>query len=64
MRRNANGPVAAKGDLPSKPCRACGRPFSWRKKWARDWERVVFCSDRCRATGKGAVSRTERDQGR
>ena len=38
----------AKGDLPSKTCPACGRPFTWRKKWARDWENVVYCSDRCR----------------
>ena len=26
----------AKRDLPSKDCAACGRPFAWRKKWARD----------------------------
>ncbi|WP_456306112.1 DUF2256 domain-containing protein [Komagataeibacter oboediens] len=25
-----------KADLPSKPYAACGRPFAWRKKWARD----------------------------
>jgi hypothetical protein len=50
-RRNANGPVAAKGDLPERTCAACGRPFSWRRKWARDWESVRFCSDRCRGTG-------------
>ncbi|WP_439646905.1 DUF2256 domain-containing protein [Novosphingobium lentum] len=24
------------GRLPSKECLACGRPFAWRKKWARD----------------------------
>lgn len=40
-----------KADLPTKPCRVCGRPFAWRRKWARDWERVLYCSDRCRATG-------------
>jgi hypothetical protein len=34
--------------LPSKPCARCGRTFTWRKKWARDWEQVRFCSDRCR----------------
>lgn len=39
-----------KADLPTKLCRACGRPFAWRRKWARDWERVLYCSDRCRAT--------------
>ena len=33
---------------PSKICATCGRSFAWRKKWARDWERVRYCSDRCR----------------
>ena len=40
-----------KGDLPSKVCASCGLPFAWRKKWARDWEQVRYCSDRCRAAG-------------
>lgn len=38
----------AKSDLPSKPCARCGRPFTWRKKWARDWDQVKYCSDACR----------------
>jgi hypothetical protein len=38
-----------KADLPTKTCVVCGRPFSWRKKWARDWENVKYCSERCRA---------------
>ncbi|MHB8950736.1 MAG: DUF2256 domain-containing protein [Rhodoferax sp.] len=37
-----------KSDLPSKTCPACGLPFAWRKKWARDWEQVIYCSERCR----------------
>ncbi|MDX2003689.1 MAG: DUF2256 domain-containing protein [Meiothermus sp.] len=37
-----------KEGLPVKVCAACGRPFQWRKKWARDWESVRFCSERCR----------------
>jgi hypothetical protein len=41
-----------KDALPSKPCAACGKPFSWRKKWARDWDLVKTCSDRCRALMK------------
>lgn len=39
---------AAKRDLPTKVCPACQRPFTWRKKWARDWDNVVYCSDACR----------------
>ncbi len=32
---------AAKGViLPAKDCAACGLPFTWRKKWARDWDNV------------------------
>ena len=43
-----------KGDLPSKPCAACGRPFTWRKKWAKVWDEVLYCSDRCRGDAKRA----------
>ena len=38
-----------KSTLPQKPCAACGRPMTWRKKWERNWEQVKYCSDRCRA---------------
>ena len=31
-----------------KTCATCGRPFTWRKKWAADWDTVRFCSTRCR----------------
>ncbi|WP_209008664.1 DUF2256 domain-containing protein [Roseibium polysiphoniae] len=37
-----------KADLPQKICRTCGRPFSWRRKWNRDWDTVLYCSQRCR----------------
>jgi Uncharacterized protein conserved in bacteria len=37
-----------KSDLPQKTCACCGKPFAWRRKWARDWDRVRYCSDRCR----------------
>ncbi len=37
-----------KAALPSKPCVACGRPMSWRRRWARTWDDVKFCSDACR----------------
>ncbi|MEI8261919.1 MAG: DUF2256 domain-containing protein, partial [Actinomycetes bacterium] len=26
----------------------CGLPFEWRKAWARDWENVKYCSERCK----------------
>lgn len=32
----------------SKPCASCGREFECRKKWARNWDSIKFCSDECR----------------
>ncbi|MEP6597757.1 MAG: DUF2256 domain-containing protein [Ginsengibacter sp.] len=37
-----------KQNLLSKICVVCKRPFSWRKKWAKDWDEVRYCSDKCR----------------
>ena len=37
----------------SKPCQACGRTIEWRRKWARDWDEVRFCSDACRRRKPG-----------
>lgn len=37
-----------KQSLPSKPCAVCGRPMTWRKKWAKNWDEVNYCSDACR----------------
>lgn len=44
----ARGKRVAKADLPTKTCATCGRPFTWRKKWARVWEEVKYCSERCK----------------
>ncbi|NCA11841.1 DUF2256 domain-containing protein [bacterium] len=41
----------SKATLPQKTCAACGRPFTWRKKWERCWDQVRYCSDRCRTRG-------------
>ncbi|WOD09054.1 DUF2256 domain-containing protein [Marinomonas sp. GJ51-6] len=38
--------------LPEKICPVCQRPFTWRKKWARDWLQVKYCSERCKRQGK------------
>lgn len=40
--------------LPVKVCRVCGLPFTWRKKWQRDWAEVRYCSERCRRQRDGA----------
>ena len=46
-----------KSDLPSKTCQTCGLTFTWRKKWAKNWAEVRYCSERCRRNkrrGQGA----------
>ena len=51
-RKHVNlGRAPHKADLPQKVCAACGLAFAWRRKWARDWDQVRFCSDQCRAAG-------------
>ncbi|UUX48574.1 DUF2256 domain-containing protein [Nisaea acidiphila] len=37
-----------KGELPEKLCPVCKRSFAWRRKWARVWDEVRYCSERCR----------------
>ncbi len=37
-----------KAFLPSKICAVCKRSFVWRKKWAKQWDQVKYCSERCR----------------
>jgi hypothetical protein len=41
-----------KSELPTKLCAHCSLPFTWRKKWERDWDQVKYCSERCRRAGK------------
>ncbi|MBL0718754.1 DUF2256 domain-containing protein [Piscinibacter sp. Jin2] len=43
-----------KAALPSKPCQHCKRPMSWRKAWAKNWDEVKYCSDRCRGEARRA----------
>ncbi|MEC7121092.1 MAG: DUF2256 domain-containing protein [Pseudomonadota bacterium] len=37
-----------KPNLPEKICLHCQRRLVWRKKWARCWDEVRDCSERCR----------------
>ncbi|WP_347816051.1 DUF2256 domain-containing protein [uncultured Planktomarina sp.] len=50
-----------KSDLPSKICRTCARPYVWRKKWAKTWNEVQYCSDKCRKLRPPAVGVTDDD---
>jgi hypothetical protein len=46
--KNSDNKTIKKGNLPSKICLHCERPFSWRKKWERSWEEVKYCSEGCK----------------
>ncbi len=37
-----------KGDLPRKVCERCGREMVWRKAWAKTWDEVKYCSEKCK----------------
>lgn len=50
MHKKASNKTVKKGNLPSKICPKCNRPFTWRKKWAQCWDEVVYCSKRCSAS--------------
>ncbi|MDB4767071.1 DUF2256 domain-containing protein [bacterium] len=47
--------------LPEKVCPVCKRPFQWRKKWAKVWDDVKFCSDRCRRSKSFAGNAVNKD---
>jgi hypothetical protein len=52
--RKAESPAGFRGNkaaLPSKPCVACGLAMSWRRRWAKNWAEVKYCSDACRRKG-------------
>lgn len=50
------GPVAGQDqatggeadEVEEKVCAVCGRRIEWRRRWAKDWASVRYCSDACR----------------
>ncbi|MEM9061397.1 MAG: DUF2256 domain-containing protein [Pseudomonadota bacterium] len=44
--------MVKKRDLPTKICPVCEKPFVWRKKWAKVWDEVRYCSERCKRSRK------------
>lgn len=46
-------------NLPTKRCPVCNRDFSYRKKWRRCWDEVVYCSERCRGMRSKAIGKSE-----
>lgn len=43
-------------NLPKKTCVKCGLEFLWRKKWSRDWDKVKYCSEKCKTARAAKVS--------
>ncbi|PIO48823.1 MAG: hypothetical protein CMR00_02895 [[Chlorobium] sp. 445] len=41
-----------KSNLPEKLCAHCQKPMLWRKAWAKNWENVKYCSERCSKEAK------------
>jgi hypothetical protein len=33
-----------------KTCAGCGRVIESRKKWAKNWDEIKYCSEKCRRT--------------
>jgi hypothetical protein len=48
MKTKAFGGGKKPADRASKICPVCQKSFTWRKKWAKDWENVIYCSERCK----------------
>lgn len=44
--------------MESKPCVVCGRTIEWRKKWARTWLEVKYCSEGCRSRKRQSTDDT------
>lgn len=50
-------------NLPTKICKRCDRPFHWRKKWARSWPEVQYCSAACRTLRRPPSPSNVKDDG-
>lgn len=47
----------ARAEHAPKRCASCGRLFAWRRKWAKNWPSVRYCSDACRRCKPGRAER-------
>ena len=41
--------------LATKICPVCKLKFTWRKKWKKNWENVLYYSEKCRRN-KGKIA--------
>jgi hypothetical protein len=61
--KNKKGKTVAKENLPSKICVVCNRPFTWRKKWERNWDDVTTCSKSCNSKRKAMAKQQQEPLG-
>ncbi len=47
--------------LPQKNCLVCQKPFTWRKKWEKNWDAIKYCSDKCRKNNTSKTGATKKD---
>jgi hypothetical protein len=52
MTQQSGGFRGNKSTLPSKPCARCGLAMSWRRRWAKNWDELKYCSEACRRPHK------------
>jgi len=60
MARGSRASAGGNGDgedRTAKTCTVCGRTIEWRRKWARHWQDVRYCSDACRRRGRSSAAR-------
>lgn len=46
-------------DIKSKICATCGRVIEPRKKWAKNWDEIKYCSEKCRRNKNGDSFETQ-----
>ena len=44
-------------DRAPRSCASCGRRIEWRRRWARVWHEIRYCSDACRRSRPGETDR-------
>jgi hypothetical protein len=44
-----------KGTPPPRTCVVCGRTMEYRRKWAKNWDQVKYCSDACRGARRSGA---------
>lgn len=44
--------ITPKENRPKKVCIVCNREFMWKKKWAKTWQYVRYCSEKCKRAAR------------